>query len=531
MELAGTTAVLATGFAIGGVFLGVAWKADDGVSKQLKEDLSLWLLCVESDKVGQSIQRWPTHFAALFDRIFGDRHLSWRCFFRSCMASVLAVVLCTLIFAQVAPGVWAAFSPGLGLLERFTSIGVLALLLNLLPDYISLLETRFIIRNLQTARSFLSQVAWLLADFMVTFCIFTLAFVAIFFVWLGDLLGDKDIIDTLRLATGAGVLDASVPVYGRPLAIFLWTTFLTSVWVWLYFFAQFLMRLTEPIRKSIDFLQYALPVDERPLRAVGEVIALIACLGYWSVMLPQVALRGDNYIEPEMAVVPAGSFCMGDNQGEGYGTEKPVHTVHISKFAIGKYEVSFDEYDIFAQATGRVKPPDYYWRRSNRPVIDVSWDDAIAYTKWLSEQTGKRYRLPTEAEWEYAARAGTETRYWWGDDIQQHGKVWANCDGCGSQWDNDQTAPVGSFDANPFGLYDTAGNVSEWVQDCWHDSYKGAPTDGSAWLKQDGGDCARRVVRGGSWFDKPRGVRSAGRGRLGPAHGPNDTGFRLAQDL
>jgi hypothetical protein len=110
MELAGTTAVLATGFAIGGAFLGVAWKADDGISKQLREDLSLWLLCIEPKQVGQSIQRWPTHFAALFDLVFGKKHLSWRCFFRSCMASVLAVVLCTLIFTQVAPGEWAVFS-------------------------------------------------------------------------------------------------------------------------------------------------------------------------------------------------------------------------------------------------------------------------------------------------------------------------------------------------------------------------------------------------------------------------------------
>ena len=155
---------------------------------------------------------------------------------------------------------------------------------------------------------------------------------------------------------------------------------------------------------------------------------------------------------PEMVWIPAGSFRMGDIQGGGDSDEKPVHRVSVGKFAMGKFEVTFAEYDKFAQATGRKKPNDRGWGRGNRPVINVSWNDATAYAKWLSNQTGKTYRLPTEAEWEYAARAGTETKYWWGNDL---GKNRAACDGCGSQWDNKQTAPVGSFSANKFGLYDT----------------------------------------------------------------------------
>ena len=159
-------------------------------------------------------------------------------------------------------------------------------------------------------------------------------------------------------------------------------------------------------------------------------------------------------------------------------------------------------------------------------MINVNWEDAKAYAAWLSEQTGKRYRLPSESEWEYAARAGTETAYSWGDEI---GVNRANCDGGGSRWDNKQTSPAGSFEPNAFGLYDMHGNVCEWVEDCWHDNYEGAPSDGSAWTS--GGDSSRAVVRGGSWFCLPRDLRSAIRYRLRPSNGNRNGGFRLVQDL
>ncbi len=211
---------------------------------------------------------------------------------------------------------------------------------------------------------------------------------------------------------------------------------------------------------------------------------------------------------PEMVVIPAGRFRMGCGSEENcFGSEKPVHPVTVASFALGVYEVTFEEYDRFAHATGRGPPRDKGWGRGGRPVINVSWRDGQAYVDWLSEQTGKKYRLPSEAEWEYASRAGTETLYWWGAGI---GRSWAHCWGCGSAYDDDKaTAPAGSFVANRWGLHDTAGNVWEWVADCWHENYARAPSDGSAWLEHGEGDCGRRVLRGGSWSDGPMVLRSA----------------------
>ena len=200
---------------------------------------------------------------------------------------------------------------------------------------------------------------------------------------------------------------------------------------------------------------------------------------------------------PEMVTIPAGSFRMGALYPYSRDSEYPVHSVRIESFELSKYEVTFEEYDAFTDATGRERAYDAGWGRGRRPVINVSWYDAVAYTQWLSSQTGESYRLPSEAEWEYAARAGSTTMYSWGNDI---GHNRANCDGCGSQWDADKTATVGSFSANRWGLHDVHGNVAEWVQDCWNWNYTGAPTDGSAW---ESGDCDERVVRGGSLYSSP----------------------------
>lgn len=230
---------------------------------------------------------------------------------------------------------------------------------------------------------------------------------------------------------------------------------------------------------------------------------------------------------PEMVVIPAGQFLMGSLASEEgrSDNEKPVHLVDIKEpFALGKYEVRFAEWKRCVFARGCTHVPDHRgWGQGDRPVINVSWEDAQQYCGWLSEKTGSTYRLPSEAEWEYAARAGEPTAYFWGDAV---GKNRANCDGCGSQWDDKKTAPVGSFKRNAFGLFDMHGNVSEWVEDSWHDTYNDAPSDSSAWLSDDPN--ADRVVRGGSWFSGARSVRSAYRFRYEPGFRHFNLGFRCA---
>jgi formylglycine-generating enzyme required for sulfatase activity len=233
---------------------------------------------------------------------------------------------------------------------------------------------------------------------------------------------------------------------------------------------------------------------------------------------------------PEMVVIPAGSFLMGSPVSEKNRTddEGPQHQVTIGKpFAMARFEVTFEEYEVFAKdttnATAKIPMAEGYGRH---PVSNVSWADAVAYTKWLSKRTGKNYRLPSEAEWEYAARAGASSAYWWGNDI---GRNRANCVGCDSQWEKKQTAPVGSFAANAFGLYDIHGNIQEWTQDCEHDSYEGAPSNGEAWVVD--GDCDSRKLRGGSWINRPPTLRASSRQSYQASFRNVDVGLRVAQDL
>jgi len=245
--------------------------------------------------------------------------------------------------------------------------------------------------------------------------------------------------------------------------------------------------------------------------------------------IPEPGMRfrdqlADGSPGPEMVVIPRGVFTMGDD--DGGSKVKPVRAVRLSRpLALGRHEVTFSEFDVFARATGRPLPKDRDWGRGERPVIYVSWDDATAYADWLSEQTGAAYRLPSEAEWEYAARAGSTSNYWWGNRV---GRKRANCNDCKSEWDGKQTAPVGSFAANDFGLTDTAGNVWEWVQDCWNKNYAGAPTDGTSWLS---GNCNRRVIRGGSWADGHTLSHSTTRLERNPQLADYVAGFRVCREL
>ena len=296
---------------------------------------------------------------------------------------------------------------------------------------------------------------------------------------------------------------------------------------------------------------------------VGIILGLIGMINeayvkeqwnwYWTVRPYQVAnfdhyvldpeaervkKPGDPFREcakdcPEMVVVPAGEFMMGSpvdekgrlaNEDDGAGRQ---HKVAIARpFAVSKFDVTFADWDACVSVGGCPQASDASWGRGRQPVINVSLDEAQTYAAWLSRMTGKTYRLLTEAEWEYAARAGRQTAYFWGDEI---GKGNANCLGCGSQWDGRQPSPVGSFKPNAFGLYDMAGNVWQWVQDCYHDNYNGAPTDGSAWTA---GDCKSGVVaRGGGWLSVPVLVRSATRLWLTTDNRKYLLGFRVGRTL
>ena len=232
---------------------------------------------------------------------------------------------------------------------------------------------------------------------------------------------------------------------------------------------------------------------------------------------------------PQMVVIPAGSFRMGCVSGQGcFDIERPVHDITIPQaFAVSKFEVTFEDYDRYTHPN---RVDSQGWGRGLRPVINVSWSDAQDYVEWLSRQTGQTYRLLSEAEWEYVARAGSSSAYSWGSEI---GTNRANCDDaegdfgvCGDQWEN--TALVGSFLANAFGVHDMHGNVNEWVQDCWHGNYAGAPSDGTAWVNAD---CGHRVVRGGSWLNYPRFLRSSFRGWNPSGERGDYLGFRVARTL
>jgi len=254
---------------------------------------------------------------------------------------------------------------------------------------------------------------------------------------------------------------------------------------------------------------------------------------------------------PEMVVVPAGRFTMGSPvQEKGrFDSEGPQHAVSLRAFALGKYPVTEEEFTLFLAATGYQPAPcnrllDKTWRSPGngivfppgqadlprQPAVCVNWNDVQAYIAWLNKTvTAGGYRLPSEAEWEYAARAGTATARWWGEAV---GAGNANCQGCGSFWDNTLIAPVGSFGPNAFGIYDVLGNTWIWLADCWNENYAGAPADGGPWIA---GDCTKRVMRGGSWSNLPVFIRSAARSR-GDAGGSDFdyssyVGFRLAKTL
>ncbi len=244
---------------------------------------------------------------------------------------------------------------------------------------------------------------------------------------------------------------------------------------------------------------------------------------------PAAALSTGNFSDcdgcPEMVVLQPGSFTMGDNHGDR--SERPAHRVTITKpFAIGKYEVTLGQWKACVQAGACKAIADPPSPLDNAPATDISWNDAQRYVRWLSGVTHGHYRLPTEAEWEYAARAGTSSRYWWGERMVA-GK--ADCKGCGgAAWSHDAPATVGAFSANPYGIYGMNGGVWEWVEDCWHRTYDGAPIDGSAWT---GHDCRENVIRGGAWRNDSTYAHSTSRFTYDTSVRYLLNGFRVAKTL
>jgi formylglycine-generating enzyme required for sulfatase activity len=237
---------------------------------------------------------------------------------------------------------------------------------------------------------------------------------------------------------------------------------------------------------------------------------------------------------PQMVVIPSGRFLMGS---ELYDREQPLHPVRFdTAIAVGRFETTFDEWDACVRGGGCVHnstPSDEGWGRDRRPVINVSWNDAKDYVSWLSRKTGKTYRLLTEAEWEYAARAGSTTTYSWGDKIDcgkasYDGGRGSDCAAHAGWFSLRGTQLVGTYSANRWGLHDMLGNVWEWCEDNWHPDYHGAPDDGSAWR---GGDASMRILRGGAWNYSPSGLRSADRNWFPPYGRTSFLGFRVASDL
>lgn len=250
-------------------------------------------------------------------------------------------------------------------------------------------------------------------------------------------------------------------------------------------------------------------------------------LDKYSTYQRQIASGSDTSLnlEPELTLISQGSFEMGDSSGEGDVDEGPLRTVNFANnFSLSKYEVTYLDYVRFAYDVNRPMPDSGNFGLKNKPVINVSWEDAVDYAEWLSAQTGQSYRLPTEAEWEYAAKSGFNTNYPWGNDVQMDR---ANCDTCRTESGETGTMEVGTYTATLSGLHDMHGNVWEWVQDCAHDGYAGAPVDGSAWETDP--ECSR-ILRGGSWTSTSYQLRSSYRNWRPANESANNIGFRLVRE-
>ncbi len=293
------------------------------------------------------------------------------------------------------------------------------------------------------------------------------------------------------------------------------------------------VRLRPKSLDPVDLRRSQQEIDALPARfcgGLGGIIGALQCLiGAYVHLADDLAVFKDVDAPwcPEMVVIPKGEFLMGapDNEAERRDNEGPQHRVTIGyRFALGRYPVTFDEYDHFCAATKREQPNDRGWGRGRRPVINVSWEEAVAYCEWLAWETGQRYRLPSEAEWEYACRAGTTTRYSWGDAITAEKANY-------SESKLGKTTKVGAYVSNPWGFFDMHGNVWEWVEDVWHDSYRGAPSYGLPWRRKNEDSSGSHVIRGGSYDNASKFLRSVYRVGNRPHLKHNYVSFRVARTV
>jgi formylglycine-generating enzyme required for sulfatase activity len=270
------------------------------------------------------------------------------------------------------------------------------------------------------------------------------------------------------------------------------------------------------MRQSAQSVVATVPSDSKPEAASPAAVETLSSRAPATIPeQPQVK----PVTGPEMVSLPGGTFTMGSSNDE---SEMPVHQVAIKPFEISKFPITIRDWNECVAAKVCQYVPS---GEEDAPVTNLSWSDTQQFLTWLSQITQKSFRLPSEAEWEYAARAGTDTNYWWGDQLQQG---MADCKGCVDAYDSAQPLKVGSLKANPFGLYDMGGDVDQWVEDCWHSGYQGAPVDGSPWTEDS---CLSHVVRSGSWKNDPSYVRPASRDHYDtdvryPTHG-----FRIARSL
>jgi formylglycine-generating enzyme required for sulfatase activity len=308
-----------------------------------------------------------------------------------------------------------------------------------------------------------------------------------------------------RKLRGGGLIGGKIP---RPIA----AVGLSAIAIATVGGVAWYLLMREPTRSVVG----AAPPESEPA-AASTAHEELPTSPATSVLPAQPPLKPVN--EPEMVSIPGGTFTMGSNHD---GSEMPIHRVTIKPFEISKFPITVREWNECVAAKVCEYVPT---GEDGAPVANLSWSDTQQFLTWLAQVTQKSFRLPSEAEWEYAARGGTDTDYWWGNQFQED---MANCKGCGREYDSGQPLKAGSFKPNPFGLYDMGGDVDQWVEDCWHSSYQGAPVDGSPWIE---GNCLAHVVRSGSWKNDPSYVRTASRDHYDTRIRYPTHGFRVARSL